>query len=350
MLARSDDERYRSTLVPRWINYPYATAILEQMQALFDHPRIHRPPMLSVVGNANNGKTLLARRFEKRHPSNHDVLQARTTVPVLLASAPINPDVGPLYNELLDAFNASYNLSDDVTKKRRQLESLLASSQTRVIMIDEIHNILVGHTRKQQAMLVALKQLSNDTKIPLAVLGTHAAYRAVQSMEETGTRFEGVELPDWACDEQFRAMLQQYETTLPLKAESNLQEEELARLIHARCEGRLGEMAKLLSSACRQVIGTADERITLDVVRYDPGFTPLSVRRQRPPRPQVRPGKVEVRPDVPEGPKPKKKQKKEPVKEKTESKQSKARKRAILEATLQTPPRGSRDDWDPAAS
>ncbi len=239
--------RYRSTLQPRWIGYPYATAILDQMEGLFEHPRMHRPPHLVVVGNAHNGKTLLAKRFVIRHPSNHDVLQARTTVPVLLVSAPLNPDVGRLYNELLDGFNASYNLKDDPEKKRRQLKTLLISCQTRVILIDEIHNILVGFTRKQQEMLVALKQLSNDTMIPLVALGTHAAYRAVQSMEETGTRFDGVELPNWAFDEHFRAMLQQYETTLPLKLPSNLQEEELARLIHTRSEGRLGEMARLLS-------------------------------------------------------------------------------------------------------
>lgn len=302
--------------------------------------------MLVVVGNSHNGKTLLAQRFEKRHPSNHDMLQARTTVPVLLVSAPMAPDVGRLYNELLDGFNASYNLGDDVEKKRRKLKSLLTSSQTRVIVVDEIHNILVGFTRKQQEMLVALKQLSNDTKIPLAVLGTHAAYRAVQSLEETGTRFEGVELPDWAAGEDFRAMLQQYETTLPLKSASNLQEEELSRLIHARCEGRLGEMARLLSSACKRVIGTSDERITLDVVRNDPGFTPLSVRRHRPPRPQVKPGKVEVHPVPSEVPKPKK----EKAKKKADARSSETRKRAVLEATLQTPPRENHDEQGPASS
>lgn len=294
-MSASDRERMKSVLTPRWISYPHATDILRRMEDLFDYPEHHRPTNLVVVGEANNGKTLLGHRFVKRHPRNHDVMEARTTVPVLMVNAPLVPDEGRLYNELLDGFNSSYSLKDEPEKKRRQLKRQLREAQTRVIVIDEIHNIIVGFTRRQQAMLVVLKQLGADLGIHIVALGTMAAYRAVQSDEQIGTRFEGIELPTWRYDDSFRVMLQQYETTLPLKLPSNLQEDKLARLIHGRSEGLIGEVAKLLASASRRVIGTADERITYDVVANDPGYVPPSVRRLRAPVALVNVGNVTVK-------------------------------------------------------
>jgi len=53
-------ERIAYVRTERWITYPRAAAILDQMQRLLDHPRNSRMPSLLIIGEAGIGKTQLA--------------------------------------------------------------------------------------------------------------------------------------------------------------------------------------------------------------------------------------------------------------------------------------------------
>ena len=48
---------------PHWIGYPQAGHILDKLEDLLVYSKIHRMPNLLIVGDTNNGKTMLARRF-----------------------------------------------------------------------------------------------------------------------------------------------------------------------------------------------------------------------------------------------------------------------------------------------
>lgn len=281
LMAGSDWERSQHVLTPRWISYPQATTVLERMQYLFDHPRMHRMPNLVLVADSHNGKTLLAERFVKRHPANHDVREARTTIPVLLVNAPSTPDEGRLYDQLLDGFNAPYRLKDDPRVKRKQLKELLVDCATRVIVIDEIHNIIAGYTAKQRLMLNAMKDLSNDLRLPIVVAGTVAALRAIQTDPQYANRYERVALPNWKYDDHFRMFLRQYETTLPLKHASGLANEALARRIHTLSDGLIGEVAKILAEAARVAIADGTEQIGATTLEKLPYYVSPSRRRER---------------------------------------------------------------------
>jgi hypothetical protein len=52
-------ERIAYVRTERWITYPRAAAILDQMQRLLDHPRNSRMPSLLIIGEAGIGKTQL---------------------------------------------------------------------------------------------------------------------------------------------------------------------------------------------------------------------------------------------------------------------------------------------------
>nr|WP_246363373.1 TniB family NTP-binding protein [Deinococcus budaensis] len=277
----SDLDRNQHVLTPRWISYPQATAVLDRLQYVFDHPRMHRMPNLVIVGGSHNGKTLVAGRFVKRHPANHDLRAARTTIPVLMVDAPLTPDEGRLYDQLLDGFNAPYRLRDDPRAKRKQLKELLRESATRVLIIDEIHNMIAGYTAKQRLMLNALKDLSNDLRLPIVVVGTVAALRAIQTDPQYANRYERVSLPDWRYDDSFRMFLRQYETTLPLKRASGLADEALARRIHSLSEGLIGEVAKILAEAARMAISDGTEQIDARKLDNLPYYVSPSQQRER---------------------------------------------------------------------
>lgn len=281
LMRASDEDRARSVLIPRWIGYPNATTILDRMQYLHDHPPMHRMPNLIVVGDSHNGKTLLAERFVKRHPADHDLQKAVVTVPVVMVVAPLTPDEGRLYNVLLDYFNAPYRLKDDPERKRRQLSQLLRDCSTRVIIIDEIHNLIAGHSAKQRLMLNAMKQLSVELRIPIVVMGTTAALRAIQTDPQYANRYDAVYLPKWRHDDAFRTFLHQYESTLPLRNPSGLANESISRRLHFLSEGLIGEVTKILAEAVHVVIRNGQERIDLKTLEHLPHYVSPTKRRER---------------------------------------------------------------------
>lgn len=101
-LLRDDAER--STISDRrnGSRYDGANAILERLESLLVHPKSHRMPNLLVVGDTNNGKTMLLKRFCKRHPAYDNKEGEVANVPVLFVQAPPVPDEGRFYNAILE--------------------------------------------------------------------------------------------------------------------------------------------------------------------------------------------------------------------------------------------------------
>ena len=69
-LALADDERIAKIRSSRWIGYPQAEKTLAKLEDLLTYPKSHRMPNLLVVGDTNNGKTMLVQKFCKAHPPN----------------------------------------------------------------------------------------------------------------------------------------------------------------------------------------------------------------------------------------------------------------------------------------
>ena len=81
---------------PVWIGYGRVVAIRQQMEELFNHPRMHRMPNLAVIGESNNGKSMLLNNFVRRHDPTHapgySVNDDKIERPVFLFQAPPEPD------------------------------------------------------------------------------------------------------------------------------------------------------------------------------------------------------------------------------------------------------------------
>ena len=171
------------------------------------YPKIHRMPNLLIVGDTNNGKTMLAHRFLRKHPADQNLDGDSVLVPVLLVQAPPVPDEGRFYNTILDAIFAPYKSHDRIDKKQTQVIHLLKRMQTRMLIIDEIHHILAGSMNRQRAFLNVIKYLGNDLQIPIVGIGTKDAFRALQTDPQLSNRFEPAVLPRWNLDRNFSSVI-----------------------------------------------------------------------------------------------------------------------------------------------
>lgn len=279
-LTLSDAERIHKIRSERWIGYPKAKQILAKLEDLLIYPRTHRMPNLLVVGDTNNGKTMLAQRFMNLHPADDNPDGDGIIAPVLLVQAPPVPDEGRFYNAILEMLFAPYRPSERVDKKQFQVIKLLRYIGLKVLVIDEIHHILAGNMNRQKAFLNVIKYLGNELQISIVGVGTKDAFRALQTDPQLSNRFEPVTLPRWEMDHDFQRLLASFERMLPLKQPSGLAQQELASTLFAMSEGYIGELSRLLSDASALAIHSGTEQISSKLLQQI-DWTPPSRRKRQ---------------------------------------------------------------------
>jgi len=123
----------------------------------------------------------------------------------------------------------------------------------KMIVVDEVHNLLAGSAREQRASLNLLKFLSNQVPCSIAVLGTRDALAAVQTDPQIASRFPGLELPRWQENEDLRGCLAGFERQLPLRKASRISDSRaIVNSIMNATGGVTGDIAALLSPAAEQ--------------------------------------------------------------------------------------------------
>lgn len=280
LLELSDAERIERIRAPRWIDYPQAKAIMAKLEDLLTYPKSHRMPNMLVVGDTNNGKTMLVQRFCSQHPADDNPAGDGIRVPVLFVQAPPIPDEGRFYNAILELLFAPYKPNDRVDKKQFQVIKLLKYVGLRMLVIDEIHHVLAGNLNRQRVFLNVLKYLGNELQVPIVAVGTRDAFRALQTDPQLANRFEPALLPRWEFDTDFLRLLASFERMLPLREPSMLHDTSMATKLFSMCEGYIGELSRLLTSAAVHAIEMQREKIDERVLSEIGWISPSDRKRQ----------------------------------------------------------------------
>lgn len=280
-LARTDQERIEYIRSPRWIGYPHAQKVLKQLETLLSYPASHRMPNLLIVGDTNNGKTMLVKRFCGQHKPQDNPTGEAAVVPVLFLQAPPVPDEGRFYNAILERLFAPYKPGDRADRKQFQAIKLLREVGLKMLIIDEIHHVLAGSMAKQKAFLNVIKYLGNELKVPIVGVGTRDAFRAIQTDPQLSNRFDHAVLPRWDNDDDFLRLLATFERVLPLRYPSVLIDGSLADKIYSMSEGYLGEISRLLVNAAVAAVERGQEQINKQVLDSI-DWVPPSERRKEP--------------------------------------------------------------------
>lgn len=279
-LYDSDIERIEYIRSPRWIGYPQAQQILAKLGDLLTYPPHHRMPNMLIVGDTNNGKTMLVSHFLRQNPAHNNPNGNGIIAPVVLIQAPPTPDESRFYNAILDLLYAPYKAHDRTDKKLAQVLHLLKYINTKMLIIDEIHHIVSGSLNKQKTFLNVIKYLGNELQIPIVGVGIKDAYRAIQTDSQLANRFEPAVLPRWELDRNFMRLLMSFERMLPLKQPSHLHEQPLAMRLYNMSEGYIGELSRVLTQAGVAAIQQQTECINEEVLSSINWIAPSQRKRQ----------------------------------------------------------------------
>jgi hypothetical protein len=268
------NERLARLPANRWIGYTRASEALTLLGRLLDsEPGRVRPRNLLIVGPTNNGKTAIAGRFLRDHPQRPSANDEHEVFPVLLVQMPPSPTVSRLYAAILAGLGVPGALHPRWPDREGAALSLLRRVACRMLVIDELHNLLAAPVSRQRELLNLLRYLGNELRIPLACLGTREAYLAIRTDDQLENRFEPFLLPTWEDGPEFGRLLASFEAVLPLREPSGLGLPAMRAVILRRSEGTIGEVAALLAAAAEAALLSGLERIdpnSLETTVYQP--------------------------------------------------------------------------------
>lgn len=267
-------ERLEFLQEPRWVSYPVAEKIMDNLLGLMHAPKRPRMLNLLIIGDSNNGKTTLIHRFYNLHGNSYINADNESIKPIIMAEAPPSANEKELYISILERFFAPYRSSDSTAKLRYQVIHLFREFRVSMLIIDEFHTLMIGTSRQQRTIMNAIKTLCNELQIPIVGVGIKVAIQSIQTDPQYASRFDVAELPLWKLDTDFQNLLHQFEGILPLRKPSNLHRPELATLIYTISNGNLGDVHRLLMECAKQAINTGTEQITLEVIQNNAWLQP----------------------------------------------------------------------------
>lgn len=266
VLGRSAAERIRFMDKAQILKYPAASDLENELVRLLNMEKRPRMGNLLIIGESNNGKTTLVRKFYEQHgqPRKKD---DEAEKPVVVVEAPPTPDEKSLYLSILDRFHAPHRNTAPATQLRYQALHMLRECRVHMLIIDEFHSLLAGTGRKQLEVMNTIKFMCNELQIPIVGVGTEVAVNVLRTDPQHASRFRVALLPRWEWGTDFRKLVRGFAATLPLRQPSNLDEHESLTLLLTFSMGKIGNLREGLVRCATEAIRTKSETITPELIR-----------------------------------------------------------------------------------
>lgn len=279
LLQLTNAERIMCIEKDNWIGYPRAKQALNKLQSLYSHPQRQRMPNLLIIGPTNNGKSMIIEKFYRDYPpvtqkykpnkysEERDLL---LELPILSVQMLPMPDMRRFYRTIFDklrSFHGWESFLFNSNPLENDIIKALNHFKVKMLIIDEIHNILAGRNDKQHECLNALRYLGNALKIPIVCVGTKDAYLAIRSDAQLENRFEPFLLSTWKAGKEYESLLASIMAVLPLKSPSNLNHPSLSGYILEKSDSILGEIFTLIRRAAIMAIHSGCEMINENLLK-----------------------------------------------------------------------------------
>lgn len=259
----SDEARFRSIMTERFVHYPRATELLNHAEYLIRQPRQTRAWGVTIMGIAGSGKTSIAEAVKRLGETATTGDKHRVTKPVVMISMTEAREARAIYNRILTDLGAPVPSSMRVADREEYAMRIMTAAQTKLLVVDEIQDILQITKRQQRAALDTIKLIMNTLHIPIIAFGVPSAAEAMAADEHLYARFDFKALPAWKVgNANTEVLLMGLEATLPLRKASYLSSPAMQGAIVKPSKGLLARIVRTVKHAAIFAILDKEERIT----------------------------------------------------------------------------------------
>ena len=264
----SAEDRIRHIHTVHWISYPRADIALGHFERLFRYPACTRMPCVLLYGESGIGKTMILEKFARAHRPVYNDKEGHEIRPVLVSQMPSGPDERRLYAGILTEIGAPFHTAEKIATLETLTHVMLRRLCVRVVVFDEVHNLLAGSQREQRRALNVLKTLANVLQAVIIAVGTRDALLAIQTDAQVARRFEPLELPRWTEDASFRAFVASLVKVLPLRKASAITDRECIQLLLRRSDGVTAQVCAIIAQSAEIAIQNGSETIDLALLDH----------------------------------------------------------------------------------
>jgi hypothetical protein len=158
---------------------------------------------------------MLLEKFQRDHSQTGERRSGRRMI--VAAELPPVPLLSSLYAEIIRSMNADVSPTTRLHELECTAVNMLAHASPRMLLIDEIHNLLSCSARDQCSALNAIKYLANKLRVSIVAAGRYEALHVMRSDSQIASRFEQHELPVRTESQELRRFIAGYLALLPIK-------------------------------------------------------------------------------------------------------------------------------------
>lgn len=258
LLDASNEVRAGKIIQDHTILYPALQQVIGEAEWMVYEPRQTRARGRIICADRANGKTSIADLIHARF-CEYD----RSDRPcVLRISMSGLHDARSVYGRIMEELGSPARISHRLSDRELLVQRLLHDINCRLLILDEVQDILMGNEREQMRVLQAVKLLMNELHLPIMAFGTESAGRGFRSDPHLAARFTEYTLPSWQADGTLANFLATYERLLPLKKPSHLASPDKLAVLTKAGEGVLGKIVERVKNAALMAIVDGSECIS----------------------------------------------------------------------------------------
>jgi hypothetical protein len=230
---------------------------------------------MSLCGPSGVGKSTIIRAYGAQFPRVFE--QHRTRCTVLLVSVPSAPTSRSVAGAILEAMGDPKSHRGSAPEKTTRIRQFFKRCGVELLMLDEFQHLFYAPTATAFRDLTDwLKNLLEETGVGVVACGLRASEIVIDSNEQLARRFSQrvrIEPFSFVNEEdfkEFRGILRELESRLPIPPATPLHESNLARRFWVGSYGLLDYVIKTLEGAVSAAnLANVD---TLDLDVYAAGF------------------------------------------------------------------------------
>ena len=278
-IGNDDGERMRRIAGDRFVEHAYVWPIFEAVECMLGHPSTREVTGLLLGGNLGSGRTMAADAIVRRHPYKPASGFGYPQVPVIRFSLTGAQDPKTLYSRVLDAFGDKYELASGRNPERRALRRI-SETKTRLLIVDNAHDLFLLSDDKARDMLKALQYLVEEGTRHAIYISSPEGAAKLAAHEFVECNFSYCELPPWKMDDAYKGFLELLEKSLPLRKPAGLSTLGIQQHLLKLSSGNTKKLMSLIRNAALLAVHDTSETITKDTLSQAQKALPAAVTRK----------------------------------------------------------------------